>query len=182
MMKNNSTYFRFLAMIVTSMITMFLLTYSNTFSSDHIYWSETRFYMVFMMGAAMAVIMLSFMLSMYKDKTKNMSIFLGSFLVFVVSLWLVRSQTTVGDSSWMQAMIPHHSIAVLTSERADIKDVRVRELADKIIKAQRKEIKEMSWLIKDIEQNGPVTNQDEIDNRSVPYFEGQLNPASELSE
>jgi len=28
-------------------------------------------------------------------------------------------------------MIPHHSIAILTSERADIDDLRVRDLADR---------------------------------------------------
>lgn len=47
------------------------------------------------------------------------------------------------------AMIPHHSIAILTSERAHISDPRVRDLADGIIEAQRREIDEISngfWL------------------------------------
>lgn len=181
-MKNKSSYLRFLTMIITSVVVMFLLKYSNTFSFDHVYWSETRFYMAFMMGAAMAVIMLSFMLSMYKDQAKNISIFLVSFVVFGASLWLVRSQKTIGDSSWMKAMIPHHSIAILTSERSDIKDVRVQELAEQIIKTQRKEIKEMSWLINDIEKNGPITDSSQTGNRPIPNFEGQLNPVSEISE
>ncbi len=43
----------------------------------------------------------------------------------------------------MQGMIPHHSIAILMSERADIEDPRVRKLADDIIKAQKKEMKEL---------------------------------------
>jgi uncharacterized protein (DUF305 family) len=51
----------------------------------------------------------------------------------------------------MKAMIPHHSIAILTSERAHISDPRVRKLADSIIEAQRKEIDEMKVLIKDLE-------------------------------
>jgi len=57
----------------------------------------------------------------------------------------------VDQVSWMKAMIPHHSIAILTSERADIQDPRVRELADSIIEAQRREIDEMKALIKDLE-------------------------------
>ena len=71
----------------------------------------------------------------------------------------------------MKGMIPHHSIAILTSERADIDDVRVRKLADKIIKAQRKEIAEMKWLIADIEENGPATTEEEAQARPVPDFE-----------
>ena len=51
----------------------------------------------------------------------------------------------------MRAMIPHHSIAILTSERAQIEDPRVRELADEIIDAQVKEIAEMKALIADLE-------------------------------
>lgn len=48
-------------------------------------------------------------------------------------------------------MIPHHSIAILTSERAKISDPRVKDLAEGIIETQKKEIKEMKELIKDLE-------------------------------
>jgi uncharacterized protein (DUF305 family) len=71
-------------------------------------------------------------------------------------------------------MIPHHSIAILTSERANIDDVRVRELADEIIRAQRREIKEMEWLIDDIAANGTAENQAEAETRPVPDFEGEV--------
>ncbi len=72
-------------------------------------------------------------------------------VVFAAALWLVRSQVTVDEVSWMKAMIPHHSIAILTSKRAHISDPRVRKLADGIIEAQRREIGEMKALIKDLE-------------------------------
>ncbi len=107
--------------------------------------------MAVVMGATMAGIMLGFMLNMYNNRKTNISIFVGSILVFVLSLWLVRSQVTVGDVAWMKAMIPHHSIAILTSERANISDPRVRQLADEIIEAQVREIAEMKVLIKDLE-------------------------------
>ncbi len=58
---------------------------------------------------------------------------------------------TVQDVAYMKAMIPHHSIAVLTSERAEISDPRVRELANQIIESQRREIEEMKTLIADLE-------------------------------
>ncbi|MBO9501750.1 DUF305 domain-containing protein [Brevundimonas sp. A19_0] len=92
---------------------------------------------------------------MYKERAVNLAIVGGAVIVFAGSLWLVRSQATVGDVSYMRAMIPHHSIAILTSERANIRDPRVRELADGIIEAQRREIDEMETLIADLERNPP---------------------------
>ena len=83
--------------------------------------------------------------------------------MFAVALYLVRSQATVGDVAYMKAMIPHHSIAILTSERADITDPRVRELADGIIEAQRLEIAEMKALIADLEGGAAATP--ELDGR-----------------
>lgn len=170
------TYSKFFAMICTSTVIMLGLMYLNSYSiTKHAFWSETRFYMAFVMGAAMAIIMLSFMLGMYKDKGTNILIYIGSIIVFAFALFLVRSQTTVGDTSYMSAMIPHHSIAIMTSERAIIQDIRVRELADSIIKAQRKEIKEMEWLIDDIKQNGLARTPFDAQSRSVPPFTGRVN-------
>ena len=147
-----NNYSKFGIMILTSTIIMLGLMYLNTYQIDHIFFSETRLYMAIMMGAAMAIIMLAFMLKMYTNKKLNMAIFAGSALVFILAISLVRSQTTVDDTSWMKAMIPHHSIAILTSKRANITDPRVRDLADSIIEAQQKEIKEMKALIKDLEE------------------------------
>lgn len=169
--EKNSHYGTFAAMIGTSMIVMFAFMYLNTYALSHVHWSETRAYMTLIMGAAMAVIMLSFMRGMYTNNKANLAIYLGSLVVFVAALYLVRSQITVQDSSYMRAMIPHHSIAILTSERAEIEDVRVRALADGIIEAQRREIKEMEWLINDIAENGKATTQAEAEARPVPEFE-----------
>ncbi len=144
-------YPKFAAMIATSTVVMLGLMYLNTYQFDHVFFSQTRTYMAVVMGAAMAVIMLGFMLDMYPNRRLNIGILVGSVLVFAFALWLVRSQETVDDVSWMKAMIPHHSIAILTSERAHLSDPRVRRLADSIIEAQRREIEEMKALIKDLE-------------------------------
>ena len=148
-----SKYMKFGAMIATSTLVMFILMYLNTYTNDHLFFSETRLYMAFVMGASMAVVMLLFMLKMYESKATNLAILVGSVAVFGLSLWLVRSQETVDDVSYMRAMIPHHSIAILTSSRAHIRDPRVRELADDIIEAQVREIREMRQLIADLEAN-----------------------------
>ena len=153
------TYIRFFAMIATSTVVMFILMYLNTYLLSHIFWSETRAYMAVLMGATMSIIMLGFMLSMYSSKAINAAIFIGVAVVFAGSLWLVRSQVTVGDTSYMRAMIPHHSIAIMTSSRANISDPRVRKLADEIIFAQDKEIAEMRYLVNDIDANGDAADE-----------------------
>ena len=145
------TYKRFLLMIATSVVVMYMAMYLNNYAWDHIFWSETRAYMALIMGAVMATVMLLFMIDKYPNKKANAFVFIGSAVLFVGALFLVRSQTTVDDVSWMKAMIPHHSIAILTSKRANISDPRVRQLADEIIEAQEREIKEMKVYIQDLE-------------------------------
>ena len=119
-----SSYTRFGVMIATSTIVMFGLMYLNTYQLNHVFFSETRAYMAVVMGATMAVIMLAFMSKMYTNRRTNAGILAGSIALFIAALWLVRSQATVDDVAWMEAMIPHHSIAILTSERAHIEHPR----------------------------------------------------------
>ena len=126
--------------------------YLNTYALDHVFFSQTRAWMAVVMGATMAVIMLVSMRGMYSYTRLNAWILGGSASVFTVALWLVRSQATVTDVSWMKAMIPHHSIAILTSERAHISDPRVRKLANGMIEAQVREIAEMKELIRDLDR------------------------------
>ncbi|WP_291075060.1 DUF305 domain-containing protein [Hyphomonas sp.] len=169
-MDHSGSYRRFGLMIATSAIIMFGLMYLNTYALPHVHWSETRFFMTLIMAAAMAVVMLSFMLNMYKDTRLNLAIYAGSALLFLLALFLVRSQATVGDKAYMKAMIPHHSIAIMTSERAGIEDVRVRKLANEILQAQKVEIAEMEWLIDDISRNGKATTPKQAAARPVPDF------------
>jgi Domain of unknown function (DUF305) len=156
------SYVRFAAMIVTATIVMFCMMYLNTYTLDHVFYSQTRTWMAIYMGAVMAIIMLLFMLGMYRNRVANIIIIIGSVAVFAGALWLVRSQETVSDVAYMKAMIPHHSIAILTSERAHIRDPRVRRLADEIIEAQVREIGQMKQLIADLEQNPPATDAPDL--------------------
>ncbi|ABV91759.1 protein of unknown function DUF305 [Dinoroseobacter shibae DFL 12 = DSM 16493] len=146
-----ANYGRFLAMIATSTAVMYGLMYLNTYALDHVFFSQTRAWMALYMGGAMAVVMLAFMLGMYSNRRANIAVFTGAVLAFAAGVFLVRSQDTVGDVAWMKAMIPHHSIAILTSERATLSDPRVRALADEIIATQRAEIAEMKRYISQIE-------------------------------
>ena len=156
------SYPRFLAMIATSTIVMFVLMYLNTYAVDHVEFSQTRMWMALLMGAVMALVMIGFMWNMYKNRRANLVIVGAALAVFAGALWLVRSQETVGDVSYMRAMIPHHSIAIMTSERAHIKDPEVRKLADGIIDAQVREIAQMKRLIVKLKAQPPAAAAPDI--------------------
>lgn len=151
-MKSGNSYRKFFFMLGLSFIAMYVTMYLNTYAIDHVYFSMTRFYMTCLGISAMGVIMLLIMKGMYTSRKKNSGILIGCVLLFTVALFLVRTQRPIiGDVLYMKGMIPHHSIAILTSERAGIKDPEVRKLADGIIAAQKKEIEEMKAMIKRLE-------------------------------
>lgn len=147
-----SNYTTFLMMLICSAASMYITMYFNTYELSHVYFSWTRMYMTFIGIGGMTIIMFLFMRKMYTNKKKNLAIMAGSLLLIVISTFLVRQQKPIDDVRWMKAMIPHHSIAILTSGRADIQDPEVKALADDIIKAQEREIAEMKEMIKRLEK------------------------------
>lgn len=167
-MHSKSPYPKFGLMLLVSLVVMYAVMYLHTYSWEHVRLSEMRFYMTFLMICAMAVTMLLMMWGMYKDKRTNYAILATAIIGFATVIYIERSQVFVQDSSWMSSMIPHHSIAILTSERADIDDVRVRKLADEIIEAQRREIAEMEWLLEDIKTNGEANTAAAAVGREAP--------------
>ena len=149
---SNNKYTKFVLMLVASFVAMYITMYLNTYAIDHVYFSLTRFYMSCLGISTMAIIMFVAMRNMYSNKKKNIAIVAGSILLFISALSLVRIQAPiVGDILWLKAMIPHHSIAILTSERADLQDPEVKKLANDIIKAQKREIEEMKAMIQRLE-------------------------------
>ena len=149
---------RFAAMIATSTFIMFFLMYQLVYEFDHAMFSVNRLVASLVMGSVMTAVMLGFMWSMYQGNGIKMAV-LGSAIVLGGALLYVnRSQTLIDDVRFMKSMIPHHSIAINNASRSEIRDPRVRELADKIIAAQVREIREMKLLIDDIERNGRQGN------------------------
>jgi len=151
-MENKKPYSRFFLMLAVSLVAMYAVMYLNVYEWDHVYFSLTRVYMALLMLVPMTLIMIGFMWSMYPDKQRNALIMGGSLVAFVVVLTMVRTQTFVGDTLWMKAMIPHHSIAIMVSKRATIKDPEVRQLADSIISAQEREIGQMKRMLARLER------------------------------
>jgi hypothetical protein len=145
---------RFAGMILLSTAVMFILMYQLVYSADHAVFSLNRLVASLVMACVMTVIMLGFMWSMYEGKGVKIAVLLLAAVIGMGLLITNRSQALVSDVTFMQAMIPHHSIAVNNARKADISDPRVRELADKIIESQVREIAEMELLIEDIRTNG----------------------------
>lgn len=164
-------YLRFAAMILTGMVVMYAAMYAGSWEWGHVRWSESRLFMALTMGGAMALVMLGWMLQMYKNPKGNIAVVAVSVLLLGGGIFLDRTQVTVNDTNFMSAMIPHHSLAITRSERAGIDDLRVCELAVEISEAQRREIFEMEWLIGDIAANGAATTQQEAEARPVPAYE-----------
>lgn len=163
-------YLRFAAMILTGMVVMYWTMFAGTWEWSHIRWSESRLFMTLTMGGAMGLVMLAWMLDMYRNPKANAAVVAVSLLLLGGGIFLDRSQATVDDGDFMQGMIPHHSLAITRSERAGIEDVRVCELAVEISEAQRREIYEMDWLIEDIERNGVAATPEEAQSRPVPEY------------
>lgn len=147
-----ASYGRFAAMVAASTAIGFLAMYLNVLEWDHVFFSWMRLFMAMIMGGVMTAIMMLFMWGMYPNKKANWGVMGAAAALFLAGLGLARSQATIGDVAYMKAMIPHHSIAILTSSRAKIEDARVRKLADGIIEAQKKEIGEMKDLIADLDK------------------------------
>ncbi|MGE0230060.1 MAG: DUF305 domain-containing protein [Dehalococcoidia bacterium] len=164
-------YLRFGGMIVTGMVIMYAVMFVGSWEWSHIRFSESRVFMALTMGGAMTLVMLGWMLNMYGDMRLNVAIIALGLLLLIGGAFLDRSQTTVQDTGFMSSMIPHHSLAITRSERSELSDLRVCELAVSISEAQRREILEMDWLIDDIERNGPARTREEVDARPVPEFD-----------
>lgn len=169
--QDTGMYLRFAAMILTAMVVMYWVMFVASWELSHVRWSQSRVFMAITMGGTMGLVMLAWMLNMYRNTKLNLAIVVVSLLLFAGGAALDRSQTTVDDSAFMSAMIPHHSLAITRSERFENDDVRVCELAVAISEAQRREIFEMDWLIEDIEENGVAETVEEAQARPIPDYQ-----------
>lgn len=142
-----SSYLKFAAMMAVSFVVMYAVMFLNADVLDHVMLSNTRTYMTILMIAPMAISMLLFMWKMYKNKVMNYIILGSSVVVFVVTLSMLRNQTLIADVQWMKAMIPHHSSAIMVSQKANLKDPEAVKLAEEIIEAQKREIAQMKKII-----------------------------------
>jgi hypothetical protein len=145
---------RFAGMIASSTVIMFPLMYQLVYTTDHVTFSVNRLIASLVMGCVMAIVMLAFMWPMYRGMGAKVTVLAVAAVLGATLLFVNRSQAVISDVRFMQAMIPHHSIAINNARKASIRDPRVRKLADQIIESQVREIAEMKLLIEHIETHG----------------------------
>ena len=149
----SNNYLKFGMMMTVSFIIMYAVMFLNADVFDHVMLSTTRTYMTILMIAPMAISMMLFMWGMYKNKKANYIILTLAVVVFVGTLSMLRNQTLISDVQWMKAMIPHHSSAIMVSQKAHLEDPEAIKLAEEIIEAQKREIAQMEKMIYRLENN-----------------------------
>jgi uncharacterized protein (DUF305 family) len=145
-MKNKS-YQKFASMMAVSFVIMYGVMFLNADIFDHVMLSTTRTYMTILMITTMAVTMMLFMWGMYENKKTNYIIIASALVIFATTFTMLRNQTLIADVQWMKAMIPHHSSAIMVSQKAHLQDPEAQQLALDIIEAQKKEIAQMEAMI-----------------------------------
>ncbi|MEQ8473639.1 MAG: DUF305 domain-containing protein [Marinoscillum sp.] len=143
----NRKYWKFVLMMAVSFVIMYVVMFLNVDTSDHIMLSHTRTYMSILMVAPMAISMMLFMWHMYDNKKLNYLIMGLAAVTFIAALTMLRNQVFISDVHWMKAMIPHHSSAIMVSEKAHLKDPEAIKLAEEIIEAQKREIAQMKKML-----------------------------------
>ncbi len=151
-MKKQS-YQKFALMMAVSFVIMYGVMFLNADVFDHVMLSTTRTYMTILMITPMAISMMLFMWGMYENNKANYIILASALIIFVGTLTMLRNQTMIADVQWMKAMIPHHSSAIMVSQKAHLKDPEAQQLAKDIIEAQKKEIAQMQAMIRRLEES-----------------------------
>ncbi|MBE7552541.1 MAG: DUF305 domain-containing protein [Anaerolineales bacterium] len=135
-----------LAISINAVI-MYLLTYVMIDEIDHLYLNINRLYMALIMVAPMVIVMLLVMRSMYENEKLNYMLIAAFSGLFILSFYLARTQTPVGNDQFLRSMIPHHSSAILMCQQSEITDSEIINLCEQIVKAQEDEIAQMKAIL-----------------------------------
>ncbi len=134
-------------MISSFIIQMFVMSGIMTNSYKNITFSLGKFYM----SVIMALLMGLLEVLMYDNHMNTLSVYYYLYLGFllVIFIYLYRNQIYIDDKDYLNEMIEHHSMALLTSEEILQKtnSEEVKKLAENIISTQEKEIKYMKSLV-----------------------------------
>ena len=141
-------YGRLLMMVVLSFIAMYVLMYAMVNVTANVYMSFNQVYMALLMTAAMVIIELAVMKSMYESRSRNAVILLGAVAALLGSWVFIRRQVAISDSQFLRSMIPHHAGAILMCEQASIRAADIRDLCAGIVTSQQAEIAEMKLKLR----------------------------------
>ena len=104
-------------------------------------------YMAVIMGICM--LFLEVIMHDHQYSVFSTNLYIGLITVLAVCIYLYRKQVAIKDKQYVEGMIEHHSMALLTSKEILKKtdDYNIAKLAKNIIEAQENEIKIMRGLL-----------------------------------
>jgi uncharacterized protein (DUF305 family) len=136
-------YGRLLLMTVLSFAAMYGLMYAMVDRLPNVYNNVNQAYMAGLMAAAMVIIELAVMSTMYHSRKLNAAIIAASIIALIACWTFIREQSAVGDRQFLRSMIPHHAGAILMCEKASLHDAEIKDLCKAIIASQESEIRQM---------------------------------------
>lgn len=141
------TFSLWFMMIGSFLIQMLVMSRIMTNSPTNITFSVGKFYM----SVIMALLMGLLEVLMYDIHMRIISLYYyaGLFFMLCLCIYLYRNQMYIEDKDYLEEMIEHHSMAILTSNEIlqKTKSERVKKLAETILTTQEKEIEYMKHLI-----------------------------------
>ncbi len=140
-------YISLLIALSISYVVMFGLMFSRVNEFSNLFLSLNQVYMAGLMTAAMLIIMLTAMGSMYQNKKLNIALLIVGTAMIAMFWTFVRSQTGVGNQQFLRSMIPHHAAAILVCQQSSLTNPRIQELCTEIVKTQKEEIRIMKALM-----------------------------------
>ena len=141
------TFSLWFMMIGSFIIQLTVMSGIMTNSYKNITFSVGKFYMASIMALLMGLLeVLMFDVHM---RTISLPYYLGLIFLLVVFVYLYRNQVYIEDTDYLEEMIEHHSMALLTSEEIlqKTQSERIKKLAENIISTQEKEIEYMRQLV-----------------------------------
>lgn len=107
-------------------------------------------YMILLM-----TVLMTFISIIYMNHKIDKKIWIILLLMIIILFFLIRNQILVDDTQYLRGMIPHHSMAILMSEKIKekTKNPKVMQLANQIIESQTKEIDIINDILKSNNQN-----------------------------
>lgn len=143
----HNMFLRLAMMTVISFIAMYLLMYTMIDKWSDFYPSLSMAYMAGSMTAAMVVIELLVMSSMYKNVRLRNILIGSSSLLLIAFVLFTRYQAGIYDSDFLRSMIPHHSGAILMCANTNLTDPEIKELCREITAGQQREIEQMKAIM-----------------------------------
>jgi uncharacterized protein (DUF305 family) len=149
--RSHNPYRGLVVMTVLSFAAMYALMYAMVDRFTNVYANVNQVYMAGLMTAAMVLIELAVMRTMYQNRRLNMTIGIVATVAGVILFLLIREQAAVGDEQFLKSMIPHHASALLMCREAPIDDLDIRDLCQRILAGQEEEIAEMKAKLDELE-------------------------------